>query len=316
MGNIFGHSNHPIEVKKIRLRLWKLRDEVVSVIRERAEALGENAELINIEDLYKEYRSKKGATADAAGAAPGEEPEEEDEFSKMMADAIANPDEAEAGAEAADESSEDAAEEAETPEAAEGEAGEEGGDDAAAQAALDMMAGQGGAEEAAADPAAQAALDMLAGQGEAAVEPAQEQTQQNSTGPKSITFRAPDLTGKTAHGVTMLSDVNLMDICLFSQVPFLPGQTIIVEFMITEKFSCTAEVITCHNFNLHSRVISSTRPPFRVHARFVYLREGERTLLRGFTQSIQPEIPKDAPKPKAVNKEDDDDFDDLEDLGL
>ncbi len=87
---------------------------------------------------------------------------------------------------------------------------------------------------------------------------------------------------------TFLGDINLEFISFFSVLPFIPGQTIVIEFNVPNNFTICSEVITCYNYNLYSKIISQDRPRFRVKAKFNYLREGERTLLRNFLQSVEP----------------------------
>ncbi|MBF0314526.1 MAG: hypothetical protein HQK50_10855 [Oligoflexia bacterium] len=117
----------------------------------------------------------------------------------------------------------------------------------------------------------------------------------NEDGPIQMSFGIPIHPlipeEKTAYGKTFISDINIANIGLFSTKPYLIGQNIIIEFDLPHTFSVGAEVLSCKNFNIHSRIISTNRPPFRIHASFVFTRKGERTLLRNFIESMEPDRP-------------------------
>ena len=114
-------------------------------------------------------------------------------------------------------------------------------------------------------------------------------------------------------GSTLLADLNLEEVSFFSMEKFVIGQAIFIEFLVPENFIITAAVKSCQNYNMHSKIISTTRPQYRLHAEFIFLRSGEKTLLREFVKSIVPDIPEPQTRKK---KDDDDDLDDLDDLGL
>src|SRR5690606_19530112 len=99
---------------------------------------------------------------------------------------------------------------------------------------------------------------------------------------------------------------------------FTVGQSIVVEFMIPKRFSVNVDVAYCRAFNLKSRIISNQNFRYRVAAKFTFLKEGERTLLRQFIQSIEPEIQKQLPPKVTQGKQEggDDDFGDLDDLDI
>ena len=52
---IYGSSDYPIEVRKIRLKIWKFRDELESVIQERLDKEGGQADLSDLEELYRSH---------------------------------------------------------------------------------------------------------------------------------------------------------------------------------------------------------------------------------------------------------------------
>ncbi len=118
-------------------------------------------------------------------------------------------------------------------------------------------------------------------------------------------------------GNLLLYDINIETIFFFSEKPFIIGQSIIIKFLVPSDFSLCAEVVSCSHYGIFSNVISDDIRPYRIYAKFTYLRRGEMMVLRNFLKSI--EIPKnlkqqnDAP----AKKDDDDDGElDLGELGL
>ena len=112
------------------------------------------------------------------------------------------------------------------------------------------------------------------------------------------------------HGVCVLGEISMDSLNLFTSRKFMEGQSIVIEFQVPKKFIVNAEVLYCRQFNDRSRIISENKLQCRVCARFTFLKEGERTLLRQFINSIEPEIPEVVEVPKAAQS-DDDEFDDL-----
>ncbi|MBT3982612.1 MAG: hypothetical protein HOE90_14735 [Bacteriovoracaceae bacterium] len=273
---IFGNSNHPVIVKKIRVRVWSLRTELESILNDRI-ASGED-NILNFDDLKKIYRLKVAEPGTGGAVNPGavlnlvdeeEAQAPDDDMEAEMAKALEGD-----GAGAEDDS--------------EGE----GGEDLEAEMAGALKEGEGAAAS------ADALVEQLAGDG--------------SFIPRK---RPPVAQDELGSGVSFLSDVNMLDICFFSSREFCSGQTVVIEFLIPMYFMVTAEIINCKRYNMKSRIISPTRPDYRVHAKYVFLHQGERTQLRKFVKAIEPDIPKDAPKKPKI-QEDDDDLDDLADLGL
>lgn len=121
---------------------------------------------------------------------------------------------------------------------------------------------------------------------------------------------------KLSTGLTFLNDINMDEIVFFSRHGYQYGQSIVLEFLIPQKFILSAEVVVIKEFALNSKVISDRKPDFRVRAKFTFIHDGERTNLRNFLKSIEPEIPPPPKKPKtdseSTNKEDDD----LSDFGF
>jgi hypothetical protein len=116
------------------------------------------------------------------------------------------------------------------------------------------------------------------------------------------------------HGVCVLSEVTMDSFYFFTSKNLLEGQSIVIEFQVPKRFVVNAEVHYCRPFNIKSRIISENRLKCRVAANFSFLKEGERTLLRQFIQSIEPVIPEVIEPPKAQAESEGDDFDDLDGL--
>lgn len=125
--------------------------------------------------------------------------------------------------------------------------------------------------------------------------------------------RVPPEVNLQSNGFTLLSDINMDEVLIFTNKPFIHGSSIVVELKIPNKFIMSAEVIKCIHISRNSKIISDKRAEYRVHAKFTYPHDEERDLLRNFLKSIEPEIP---PSPKKVKRPELEDDDDFEDLGL
>jgi hypothetical protein len=118
-------------------------------------------------------------------------------------------------------------------------------------------------------------------------------------------------------GITILGEISMDAIYFFSSEQFLEGQSIVLEFQIPKRFVVNAQVAYCRQFNNRSRIISDKKVSTRVAAKFTFLKDGERTLLRQFIASIEPEIQEAPTKQVTEGKsEESDDFDGLDDLGF
>lgn len=253
---IYNNSTDPVYIKKISLKVWTLKDEIKSVIRERIKNSGD--ENLSIDDLMKEYRTKEDQGAEVIElVAKGDLEMGEDEMAAAMS-------------------------------------------------------GDAPAEE---DEAAAAAAAMLEGQGteEATVEV------ESSDDPNEIRViqRSPDFDlGEISSGRTILAEIGMDNLYFFSSKEFLTGESIVIEFVIPKKFVLNANIVFCREYNMKSRIISKNRLPYRIGADFSFLKEGERTLLRQFIQSIEPFVPEAPVKTDAPSSAEDEDFDELDDLDL
>lgn len=220
---IYGASTHPVLIKKIKLRIWHLRDEVEAVVAARIKAHREAGatDLPSIEDLIEEYRAK-------------ELPSKEEKQGLHLV-------KEESG-------EEDPSSEEETSE-----------------------------ENASAEDEARGMV--------------QEQNPEEVKQSAIIYQRRPAISDdKIIHAESVLSEIYIDQISFFSRAPFLSGQSIVLEFLVPKRFIVNADVLFCRSFNWQSRIISEIRHPYRVNARYTFLRPGERTLLREFITAIGPNL--------------------------
>lgn len=303
MSNIINKSNHPVEIKRIDIQVWKLRDEIEKAIAIRIEENGGDSSNIDIEDIRKFYSRKKPKYLD-----PDYDPEDDDDEdaevvpigadgvdssgNEMDDDALAMMAALQGGDE---EAGEEASEDDDSSE--EAEANEE--DDEAARMAAEMLGDQGADDE-----AAKMAAEMLGDQGSS--------TDSEAKKEKELTRALPD---KISSGFSLLSDINMENIVFFSKEGYTYGQNISLKFLIPNSFIISAEVVNCIDMNRKSKIISQNKPNYRIEATITYLWEGERTNLRDFLQSVEPDIP---PPPKKIKRPegDDEDDDEFEDLGF
>ena len=287
---IHGSSNDPVLIKRIGLKIWSLRDEVESVIQAQIAKKADGNQLTQeeINDIRSEYsyggpvQQKAGLQLIEGGADSSKEEESGDDLEAAMAAAMGG--------------------------------GEESGEDLEAAMAAAMGGGDGSeGEESGDDLEAAMAAAMGGDEAAAPTAPATSSTQ----GTKKVIQRGshnikPE---KVSRGVSILSELTMDGLYFFSQQPFMEGQSIVIEFQIPKRFVLNAQVQFCRPFNISSRIISSKKVDYRTVASFTFLKEGERTLLREFIQSIEPDIP--APviaPPKAQDDGGDDDFDGLDGL--
>lgn len=278
MSNIINKSNHPVEVKRINIRVWKLRDEIEKAIAKRIEENGGSADGLDIEDIRAYYTRSKPKYLNAN--------DDDDNVVPIGADGVDSSgnemdDDAMAMKAALQGGDEESGEEGDDSESEESEASDE--DDEAAKLAAEMLGDQGN------------------------------ESSSNSSD-STLTRAIPD-GEKLSSGFSLLSDINMENIVFFSQQGYTFGQNIALQFLIPNRFIISAEVTSCLNMNRRSKIISKTKPNFRVEATITYLWEGERTNLRDFLKSVEPDIPPPPKKMKRLDTDDEDD-DEFEDLGF
>lgn len=211
---IYNKSTHPIEVKKISLRIWSLRDEIETAIARRIKECEAAGIPLYIEDIKNFYNLSNEQT------------------------------------------------------------------DSTPQGVADLM------ESLSQDNSMGEAEDIIAEQKLQGID---------NSKPNPILERpyqrTPPNLDKISYGFSLLSDVNMENFLSFTKNKFLHGQSVVVEFLIPQSFMMTADITYCHYYAMRSRIISSTRPDYRVQGKFNFTFSGERENLRNFLKSIEPEIP-------------------------
>lgn len=119
---------------------------------------------------------------------------------------------------------------------------------------------------------------------------------------RPYTRAAPD-SDQISYGFAFLADMNMDQLLTFTKEKYLQGQSIVIEFLIPQGFKMSADVATCNHYAMRSRIISDTKPDYRVQCRFTFAISGERDSLRNFLKSIEPTIMHERRK-KKVSEED------------
>jgi hypothetical protein len=309
MANIINKSNHPVGIKRVNITIWALRDEIEAAVAKRLKESNEAGVEPDISDLQEFYG--RGPNIQTI------EDIDEDEDDNIPAPAAVTDDNIDSSGNPMDDDAQDMM-------AAMQEAmGDESEADAAedAQPVEDADEGDGGTVDQAAIDAMMASMDNP----DAATGDNTEESNKDSEEPATETdtktlfkkklVRIHPTKDKLSHGFCLLSDLNMEYIMLFSKETFLKGQTIALEFNIPKRFILTCEVLKSDHIDRTSKVISETKPRYRIQAFITYNQPGERTNLREFLKSIEPDIPPPAKKLKRPTEESEDD-DEFEDLGF
>ena len=325
MPNIINKSNHPVEVKRVEVRVWKVRDEIETAISERISELNSKQEevitdpsKIEIDDIKEFYQrflsgdfisdSKDEENSDKRNGqeesdTPTEDSNLDSSGNEMDADALAMA-AALAGDDGDDEKeAEDEKEEEEDPPKDDEAESEDSKDDEAARMAAEMLGDQAPTAPEPTEMDAQAMVDSLT---DSVLAPEKDEQ------PKKEFVRPRPADEKTSPGFVLLADIQMDQVMIFTKKTYIQGQSIVIEFLTPKSFSILAEVITSINIARKSKIISTTKPDFRIQCRFQFKYPGDRGELRSFLQSVEPTIP-DPPRKlkKPEGEEDDDDFNDL-----
>ena len=248
---IYNKSAHPVEVKKIAIRVWSIRDEIETAIGRRMKECEAAGVPLFIDDIKSFYNLNLQASLNEQANVLQLHPKtEEVENMANLMESI----------------SEEAAPEAAPVEAA--APSPEGSPEVSAESQTFNQAEQLMAEQ---------NLQGL------------ETKKPNPIIVRPYQRQAPDL-DKICYGFTLLSDINMDNILSFTKDKFLQGQSVMVEFLIPQTFMMNATVTYCHNYALRSRIISSTKPDYRLQCMFSYSLPGERDTLRNFLKSIEPAL--------------------------
>lgn len=264
---IYNKSGHPVEVKKISVRIWSVRDEIEAAIGRRIKECEAAGVPLFIDDIKRFYNlNMQEPLNQQSNVIPlrpeNAQPEKE----------TASPPPVEAAPET-------------TPEEAKPTGTE-----------TEAAATTEGAPESQTFNQAEQILAEQNKQGLDTQKP-------NPILERPYTRQAPDLE-KITYGFALLSDINMETILSFTKDKFLQGQSVVVEFLIPQSFIMTAHVSYCSHYAIRSRIISSTRPDYRIQCRFDFSMSGERDTLRNFLKSIEPTIPQPVKKVKKETEED------------
>ena len=243
---IYNKSGHPVEVKKISIRLWSLRDEIEAALDRRMKECEAAGVPLYIEDIKKFYNLNAEPEPDNVIALKPKE--NEDGMASLM---------------------------------------ESIGDEVKAESAEGENKALNEAEEIIAEQTLQGL----------------ETKKPNPILERPYQRQAPDL-DKVSYGFILLSDINMEHMLSFTKDKFLQGQSVTVEFLIPQNFMMTADVTYCHHYARTSRIISSSKPDYRLQCRFAFAIPGERDNLRSFLKSIEPTLPNEKKKPKKDSEDD------------
>jgi hypothetical protein len=233
---IYNKTPHPIEVKKISIRLWTLRDEIEAAIGRRIKECEAAGVPLYIEDIKRFYNINHKLPDNVVQLKP--EPQN-DGIASLM-----------------EEISEETKAEEPPPETP--------------------------PEESKTLNEAETIIAEQTRQGLETKKP-------NPILERPYQRQAPDLE-KISYGFILLSDINMDSMLSFTKDKFLHGQSVTVEFLIPQNFMMTADVLYCHHYAMRSRIISSSRPDYRLQCRFAFAIPGERDTLRNFLKSIEPTL--------------------------
>ena len=253
---IHGNSNDPVNVKKIALKIWTLRDEIRDTIRKQ---LGENdGKVGDIQSIINEYKEAK------EGAPPTQQIKKESEL--------------------------DDSEDAMAAALADGDNEEEAKEDSSKEESSDQEDGE--------------------------TVKASDNNNSDSKEAATVIQRRPELEeNQLYHAKTLLAEIAMDRMFFFCSETFTEGTSVVVEFCVPQRFVINAEVIYCRLYNMKSRIISKNKLPYRIAVDFNFLKEGERTLLRQFLKTIEPEVYEHLDSSKLNPTDDDDDeFSELDDL--
>ncbi|MES2525854.1 MAG: hypothetical protein V4598_02160 [Bdellovibrionota bacterium] len=250
---IYNKSGHPVEVKKISIRMWGLRDEIEAALERRMKECEAAGVPLFVDDIKKFYNlNMKAPLTDSSNVIPLRGNPSSDDLNSLMASL---------------------SDDEKVPDAEETKTADE------------VLASLSEGEAKEAPKAFGEAEEILAEQTLQGLE----NKKPNSILERPYKRQAPDLE-RISYGFCFLSDIHMDTLLAFTQGKFLQGQSVVVEFLIPQNFMMTADVTYCHYYALRSRIISSTKPDYRVQSKFNYSIPGERENLRNFLKSIEPTV--------------------------
>ncbi len=257
MSQIFNKSTHPVAIKRIPIRMWALRAEIEAALEHRikeCEAAGIPLYIDDIKEFYGMNVAKPLAEQPQLKLVEGEAAAEAGPMSNENIDDMM-------AALAEEKAPEPVAAPAELP-------------------AVEAPPLEASTEVA--PPSLQA--DQII-----ATQTPEEKAQSHQFKTPYIR-RAPN-TDQISYGFVMLADINMDWVLGFSKNAFTQGSSIIVEFLIPNPFTMNVEILLCNRIAMKSRIISETKPDYRVQCRFTFSHPGERSNLRRFLSSVEPDLP-------------------------
>ena len=268
MSQIFNKSSHPVAIKRIPIRMWTLRAEIEAALEHRikeCEAAGVPLYIDDIKEFYGMNIAKPLAGQPQLKLVEPQEgvdsnPMKNENVDDMMA-ALAKE---------------------KAPEATPQEA-------ATAEAAT---------AEAASTPEVASTETLPSAQADQII--ATQSPEEKAQAPHAHKFQTPYVrrapnSDQISYGFSMLADINMDWVLAFSKHPFTQGSSIVIEFLIPSPFTMNVEIMLCNRIAMKSRIISDTKPDYRVQCRYTFSHPGERSNLRRFLSSIEPTLPNKPP---------------------
>jgi hypothetical protein len=261
LSQIFNKSSHPVAIKRIPIRMWTLRAEIEAALEHRikeCEAAGVPLYIDDIKEFYgmniaKPLSGQPQLTlvSEASDASPMSNENVDDMMAAL-----------------AEEKAPEAAPETPPQEAAPVDA------TSAPEAASTET-----------PPSAQA--DQII---------ATQSPEEKAQAPHAHKFQTPYVrrapnSDQISYGFSMLADINMDWVLAFSKHPFTQGSSIVIEFLIPTPFTMNVEILLCNRIAMKSRIISETKPDYRVQCRYTFSHPGERSNLRRFLSSVEPDLP-------------------------
>ena len=253
----------PVKIKKIKLRIWNLRDEIESILAHEIKEKGVdfakkiiaelNNELSRKEPSLSLIQGSKDAVAPSSPSTPSSADAPVDDAEAEMAKAIL---------------------ESQSPPPAAVDDGEA----EMAKAIAEAEAAESGNAPAAAPtppPSMPPGPSLVPGK-------------DDGEGQVIYTRKVLLPENKIAEGKALLSEITLNEILFFCNQTFTLGTSVVVEFCIPQKFRINADVVYSRRVESTAKVIAENKMSYRIACHFTFLKRGEKTLLRQFLEEISP----------------------------
>jgi hypothetical protein len=286
---IYNKSAHPVEVKKISVRLWALRDEIEAALERRMKECEAAGVPLYIEDIKNYYKLNPNPENDNVTPLKSE--------AASMADLMAevSEDVKKEGSKEKEQGEESKQEEVKSEEEVKAQDKPVGENPSEVPSENQILA-----QENPENKTLAAAEGIIAEQTLQGLE-----TQKpNPILDRPYQRQAPNL-DKISYGFVLLSDITMDSVMAFIKDRYLQGQNITIEFLIPQAFMMNADVLYCNYFGMRSKIISSTKPDFRIQLRFTFGIPEEKNTLRKFLKSVEPSILKTDQKMAKKNVEGD-----------